>query len=220
MQGSLVRHPAIHKSAHLRARRTSANNRPPPPPSHAQPRTVSPVVSAQHIYSILPPTPTPSHLPPAPLTMSPVMSAQHIHLRVFFCSCLAACRCVTPACTYSTDLATCGQGEKEMGINKAYIITTGAWPPTCSTAACTPPPWPPAGKGTRQTRHQYNHKHVHPTPQHPEQGSTERQASQATRATHALTAAHHPREPSNLSIIPSPSLQPKPTKHGPQTHTK
>ena len=38
--------------------------------------------------------------------MSSRMSAQHIHLRVFFCSCLAATRCVVPACTYSTDLAT------------------------------------------------------------------------------------------------------------------
>ena len=35
------------------------------------------------------------------------MRAQHIHLRVFFCSRLAATRWVVPACTYSTLLATC-----------------------------------------------------------------------------------------------------------------
>lgn len=39
--------------------------------------------------------------------MSSRISATHIHLRVFFCSRLAATRWVVPACTYSTLLATC-----------------------------------------------------------------------------------------------------------------
>lgn len=55
---------------------------------------------------------------PPRCTQSPTHRHRHRpthHFRVFFCSCLAACRWVTPACTYSTDLATwpgrAGRGE-------------------------------------------------------------------------------------------------------------